>query len=151
MQTELPHQHDSTTQVTICRPPGDRSQRKSVRTFALPPGFVLYGQWVYTENRIAESRKLAFDWDGANIAHIARHAITPAEAEEVVSGASLPLETEERAGEERHAELGATARGRLLIVAWTWRRRKIRVVTAFPANRKWRALWRRLKEGETDA
>ena len=63
------------------------------------------------------------------MAHIARHAVTPAEAEEVVSGASLPLETEERAGEERHAE----------------------VVTAFPANRKWRALWRRLKEGETDA
>jgi uncharacterized DUF497 family protein len=100
---------------------------------------------------MAESRKLAFGWDDANIAHIARHAVTPAEAEEVVSGASLPLETEERAGEERHAELGATAKGRLLIVAWTWRLRKIRVVTAFPANRKWRALWRRLKEGETDA
>lgn len=112
---------------------------------------VLYGQRVYTQNWMAESRKLAFDWDGANIAHIARHAVTPAEAEEVVSGASLPLETDERAGEERHAELGTTARGRLLIVAWTWRRRKVRVVTAFPANRKWRALWRRLKEGETDA
>ena len=98
---------------------------------------------------MAESRELAFD--GANIAHIARHAVTPAEAEEVVSGASLPLEIEERAGEERHAELGTTARGRLLIVAWTWRRRKIRVVTAFPANRKWRARWRRLKEVETDA
>jgi len=112
---------------------------------------VLYGQRVYAQIWMAESRKLALDWDGANVAHIARHAVTPAEAEEVISGASLPLETVERAGEERHAELGATTRGRLLIVAWTWRRRKIRVVTAFPANRKWRALWRRLKEGETDA
>jgi len=65
-----------------------------------------------------------------------RHAVTPAEAEEVVSGASLPLrDTMSGAGEERHAELGTTARGRLLIVAWTWRRRKVRVVTAFPANR----------------
>ena len=100
---------------------------------------------------MAESRKLGFDWDGADLAYIARHAVTPDEAEEVVSGASLPLETEERAGEERHAELGITSKGRLLIVAWTWRRRKIRVVTAFPAKRKWRALWRRLKEGETDA
>src|ERR1035437_2264731 len=121
---ELPHQHDSTPQGTICRPPGDRSQRKGVRTFALPPGFVLYGQRVYTQNWMAESRKLAFGWNDANIAHIARHAVTPAEAEEVVSGASLPLETEERAGEERHAELGATAKGRLLIVAWTWSRRE---------------------------
>jgi hypothetical protein len=34
---------------------------------------------------MAESRKLAFDWDGANIAHIARHAVTAAEAEEVVA------------------------------------------------------------------
>ena len=90
---------------------------------------MLYGQRVYIQTWMAESRKPAFDWDGANMAHIARHAVTPAEAEEEVSGASLPLETEERAGEERHAE----------------------VVTAFPANRKWRALWRRLMEGETDA
>jgi hypothetical protein len=100
---------------------------------------------------MAESRKLAFDWDDPNMAHIARHTVTPTEAEQVISGASLPLETEERAGEERRAELGATAKGRLPIVAWTWRRRKIRVVTAFPANRKWRALWRRLRKGETDA
>ncbi len=65
----------------------------------------------------------------------------------MVTGASLPLETEERSGEERHTELGETAAGRLLVVVWTWRRRRIRVVTAFPANRKWRALWRRIKGG----
>ena len=98
------------------------------------PTLVSYGQRVYTQKWMAESKKLVFDWDGANAAHIARHGVTPSEAEEVVSGASVPLETEDRAGEERHAELGATAKGRLPIVAWTWRRRKIRVVTAFPAN-----------------
>lgn len=89
----------------------------------------------------------AFDWDEANAAHIARHGVTVAEAEEVLAGASLPLETDERGGEERHTELGETAEGRLLIVVWTWRRRKIRVVTAFPGNQKWRALWRRMKKG----
>jgi len=91
--------------------------------------------------------KPAFDWDDANTAHIARHGVAQEEAEEVLSGASLPLETEERSGEERHTELGETSAGRLLIVAWTWRRRRIRVVTAFPANRKWRSLWRRIKGG----
>jgi uncharacterized protein len=95
--------------------------------------------------------RLVFDWDDANTGHIARHNVTPEEAEQVVSGASLSFETEERSGEERHTELGATASGRLLLVAWTWRRRRIRVVTAFTANRKWRTFWRRIKEGEHSA
>jgi uncharacterized protein len=94
--------------------------------------------------------EMPFDWDQANTGHIARHGVTPAEAEQVISGASLPIETEGRSGEERHTELGQTAAGRLLVVVWTWRRRRIRVVTAFPANQKWRALWRRFK-GVQDA
>jgi len=96
-------------------------------------------------------KKLVFDWDDANVAHIAKHAVTRAEAEQVVSGASLPLSIEERGGEERYMELGETAQHRLLIVVWTWRRRRIRVVTAFSANQKWRALWRRLGRGEPNA
>jgi hypothetical protein len=39
--------------------------------------------------------KMPFDWDQANTEHIARHRVTPAEAEQVISGASLPIETEE--------------------------------------------------------
>lgn len=93
------------------------------------------------------AKKPAFDWDAANMAHIARHSVTPDEAEQVLCGASLPLETEERSGEERHMEVGETASGRLLVVVWTWRRGRIRVVTAFPANRKWRALWHRIQGG----
>ena len=94
--------------------------------------------------------KMPFDWDQANTEHIARHRVTPAEAEQVISGASLPIETEDRSGEERHTELGQTDTGRLLVVVWTWRRRRIRVGTPFPANRRWRALWRRFK-GVQDA
>lgn len=30
----------------------------------------------------------AFDWDDANSAHVSRHGVTPAEAEQVVLGAS---------------------------------------------------------------
>ncbi len=91
-----------------------------------------------------------FDWDGANRAHIARDGVTPAEAEQVILGAALPIETQRRSGEDRHTELGETTEGRLLLVVWTWRRRKVRVVTAFPANRRWRALWKRIK-GAHDA
>ncbi len=87
----------------------------------------------------------AFRWDQANTDHIALHRVTPAEAEQVIDGASLPIETEGRGGEERRTELGQTAAGRLLVVVWTWRRRRIRVVTAFPASGRWRALWRRVK------
>ena len=96
------------------------------------------------------STRTPFDWDQANTDHIARHKVTPAEAEQVISGASLPIETEDRGGEERHTELGQTAAGRLVVVVWTWRRRRIRVVTAFPASGRWRALWRRFK-GVEDA
>lgn len=91
-----------------------------------------------------------FDWDGANRAHLSRHDVAPAEAEQVVLGGSLPLEIEERSGEDRHTELGETSAGRLLLVVWIWRRGKVRVVTAFPAKRKWRALWRRIKGGHDD-
>jgi len=89
-------------------------------------------------------------WDAPNIAHIAAMPEPPAEAEEVVSGASLPLETDERAGEERHANWAPPARA-AADCGVDLETPKVRVVTAFPANRKWRALWRRLKEGETDA
>jgi len=88
-----------------------------------------------------------FDWDDANRAHIARHNVAPAEAEQVIRGASLPLAAGERGGEDRHTELGETKEGRLLPVVWTWRRRRVRVVTAFPANRKFRVLWTRVQGG----
>jgi uncharacterized DUF497 family protein len=91
-----------------------------------------------------------FDWDDANRAHLGRHDIAPDEAEQVVLGSSLPLEIEERSGKERHTELGETSDGRLVVVVWTWRRGRVRVVTAFPAKRKWRALWRRVKGGHDD-
>ena len=73
--------------------------------------------------------------------------VAPAEAEEAVSGGAIPIETELRGGEERHTELGETSAGRLLIVVWTWRHLKVRVVTAFPPSRKWRGLWQRLRKG----
>jgi hypothetical protein len=39
------------------------------------------------------------DWDDANLTHIARHNVTADEAERVLTGATLPLQTDERDGE----------------------------------------------------
>jgi len=88
-----------------------------------------------------------FDWDDANISHLAKHRVRPPEAEQVIRGSSLTLGEDDDSGELRQTELGETASGRLLLVAWTWRGRKIRVVTAFPPNREWRRYWRRMKKG----
>jgi uncharacterized DUF497 family protein len=88
----------------------------------------------------------AFDWDDANVGHLARHRVRPAEVEQVLKGGSLPLGSEDYDDEERHTEVGETVSGRLLMVAWTWRRGRIRVVTAFPPGRKWKSLWKKRKK-----
>jgi hypothetical protein len=75
-----------------------------------------------------------FDWDEANIAHIARHKITPPEAEQAVTLYPIELEYETVDGEERVRLVGPTANARLIIVVVTVRYDKIRVVTAYPAT-----------------
>jgi uncharacterized DUF497 family protein len=73
-----------------------------------------------------------FDWDTANIAHIAEHQVAPEEAEEVVLGDPLEMGFETSAiGEDRWTYVGETIRGEVLQVVITLRGEKIRVVTAF--------------------
>lgn len=88
-----------------------------------------------------------FDWDRGNIEHIARHAIVPAEAEQVVLNEPIDLRFEVREGEERIAQVGATDAGRVLVVVTTMRGDRVRVVTAMPANRRLRALYLAQKGG----
>ena len=83
----------------------------------------------------------AFDWDQANIDHIARHGITPEEAEQVVLNDPIDLTMQLRDGEERTPQVGETDDGRLLVVVTTWREELIRVVTAFPAKSPLRKLY----------
>ena len=40
------------------------------------------------------------------------------------------------AGEERYLSLGATLKGRVLLVVTTWREHRMRVVTAFDPGRR---------------
>lgn len=83
-----------------------------------------------------------FDWDDANIGHIAEHDITPEEAEEVLLGDPLEMDCETGDnGEDRWTYAGETNRSKILQVVITLRGEKIRVVTAFEATRRDKLLY----------
>lgn len=82
-----------------------------------------------------------FDWNEANVSHIAKHGVTAVEAEQVVLNEPFDLRFEVRGGEERVTQVGESDAGRILVVITTMRGDKIRVVTAIPANRKLRKLY----------
>ena len=78
-----------------------------------------------------------FDWDSANVAHIARHQVLPSEVEEAfANNPLLVLATQLRGGEERMLCAGPTNEGRALQFVYTVRDGRIRVVTAHSAARK---------------
>jgi uncharacterized DUF497 family protein len=73
------------------------------------------------------------------------HRVTPAEFEELITGDPVFLEYQARNGEERYKVLGATVAGRVLIGVWTLREDKVRAVTAYPASRAYRKLFREIQ------
>ena len=75
--------------------------------------------------------RIEFDWDEANVGHVARHNVRPEEAEQVILNDPLDLGMEIVEGEERFLNLGATAQDRVLLVVTTWREDRVRVITAF--------------------
>lgn len=90
-----------------------------------------------------------FDWDGANIAHIAEHGITPEEAEQVVLGDPLEFGLDAgESGEERLSYIGETATTRVLQVVITMRQERVRVVTAFEPTRQDKMLYLETKAGQ---
>ena len=74
---------------------------------------------------------MEFDWDSGNLAHIARHGITPAEAEEALQIEPLEADVQPHKSEERVLCFGRAKSGRLLTILYVERRGKIRVVTAY--------------------
>ena len=74
---------------------------------------------------------MEFDWDAANLGHIARHGIAPNEAEEAVLIDPLETDVQSHPSEQRVLCFGRAKSGRLLTVLYTERRGKIRVVTAY--------------------
>jgi len=93
---------------------------------------------------------MEFDWDNGNINHIALHDVTPQEAEQVVQDAPLEIGKVDRIGELRIVHIGETNAGRILLVAITYRADLVRVVTAYPASRKFRKLYYEQKATTND-
>ncbi len=82
---------------------------------------------------------IGFDWDESNASkNWERNRVTPEEAEDVFF--HDPLVVRSDAGhstrERRYQALGQTSRGRTLFVAFTIRRKLIRIVSVQDMNRK---------------
>jgi uncharacterized DUF497 family protein len=80
-----------------------------------------------------------FDWDGGNAEkNWIRHRVTQSESEQVFF--NLPLVVTEddlhSHGEARYYALGRTDLGRLLVVVYTLRGEKIRIISARDMNRR---------------
>ena len=88
-----------------------------------------------------------FDWDDANINHIAEHDVTPEEAEEVVLGDPVDAGFEVVDGEDRWTYIGETKDEQILRVVITLRGKLIRVVTAFEPLKHWKIFYIQQKAG----
>jgi uncharacterized DUF497 family protein len=84
---------------------------------------------------------VTFDWDAANIQHLAWHGITPKEAEQAVLIDPLVAGVQSHEAEDRILCFGRTVSGRLLTVLYTERRGRFRVVTAYPMSRPQQKLY----------
>lgn len=80
--------------------------------------------------------QLVFDWDEANIGHVARHKVTPQEVEQVFANDPMDLGADVVEGEERYTGVGHTNRFRVLVLVWTMRGEATRPITAFDASER---------------
>ena len=81
---------------------------------------------------------IGFDWNEANIKHIAEHDVTPEEAEEVFSDEDnvLDEDIEHSIVEKRFLIIGKTEKARLLYQIFTKWGDKIRVISSRDINKK---------------
>ena len=90
-----------------------------------------------------QENNVQFDWGIDNVRHLARHRVTPEEAEQaILDENAILIEIESIHGEERTKVLGMTQAGRLLAVIFTFRRGDaIRPVTAYSAPKRLRKCY----------
>ena len=73
---------------------------------------------------------LRFDWDESSLSHIAGHAVTAEELEQAIENDPEDQEYDVVRGEERWTSIVHTDLLRVLIVKWTMRGDRVRIVTA---------------------
>lgn len=84
---------------------------------------------------------MEFDWDEANILHLARHDITPDEAMQVIENGTVFIDFEFVDGEPRTTETGHTLSGRFLTLITTERETRTRVATGWDATKAQRIAY----------
>lgn len=78
-----------------------------------------------------------FEWDREKAAsNLEKHGIDFADAVTVLSDELALTIPDEVSCEERHVTIGMDAFGRVLVVVYTWRREKIRLISARKATRR---------------
>ncbi|MBU6430744.1 MAG: BrnT family toxin [Cyanobacteria bacterium REEB65] len=87
---------------------------------------------------------MEFEWDDANVDHIAEHDLSPEEAEATFFGFRVTLKAQTIDGEKRLRFIGSVG-DRILFVVYTIRGESVRVVTAFDAEEAFKALYRERK------
>ncbi|MDE3186970.1 MAG: BrnT family toxin [Acidobacteriota bacterium] len=95
---------------------------------------------------------VGFDWDDANaIKNWERHRVTPEEAEDVFFHDPLVVRSDVAHSwrEKRYFALGQTAKGRRLFVAFTIRRKLIRVISVRDMNRRENEEYQRHEEKDS--
>jgi uncharacterized DUF497 family protein len=76
-----------------------------------------------------------FDWDEYNVEHVAAHGHEWWETEQIILDPDrLFLQRADTATEDRWVVIGKTESGRVLVVVYTRRGRRIRVITARAPN-----------------
>jgi hypothetical protein len=83
-----------------------------------------------------------FEWEAANWRKSEiRHGVAATEAEEGLLGDPLcQVDARHSESEQRYVALGSTSEGRRLLVAFTIRRSRVRVISARPMSRRERVI-----------
>ena len=95
---------------------------------------------------------VGFDWDEANAQkNWDRHHVTPEEAEDIFFNEPLVVRGDPRhsRSERRYYALGQTSREKRLFVAFTIRRKVIRVISVRDMNRNEAEVYRRYEKNVT--
>lgn len=84
-----------------------------------------------------------FEWDNGNLEHIEKHDVGYKECEEVFFNKPLIVNKDKEHSqiEQRWEVLGRINKGRLLFIAFTIRKSKIRVISARDQNKKERKIY----------
>ena len=79
-----------------------------------------------------------FEWDKHNVEHIHKHKVEPGECEQIFFNIPLVVKPDliHSRREERYFALGKTNMNRTLLVIFTIRKTRMRVITARDASKK---------------